>query len=129
MLILRLVLILVTILFILLQRVDVRVTRSERLTVKISFTFLALVLSEERPKRHHVGGVTKLLKNVKGVFKSLKYLLSKTDIVFQNQNKDYSTDEKQPLIDVTFHFSLLQLIISLSILLYYIVKNKVKRVI
>lgn len=129
MLILRLVLILVTILFILLQRVDVRVTRSERLTVKISFTFLALVLSEERPKRRHVGGVTKLLKNVKGVFKSLKYLLSKTDIVFQNQNKDYSTDEKQPLIDVTFHFSLLQLIISLSILLYYIVKNKVKRVI
>lgn len=129
MLILRLVLILVTILFILLQRVDVRVTRSERLTVKISFIFLALVLSEERPKRRHVGGVTKLVKNVKGVFKSLKYLLSKTDIVFQNQNKDYSTDEKQPLIDVTFHFSLLQLIISLSILLYYIVKNKVKRVI
>ena len=128
--ILRLLLILGAVLFILFQRVDVRVTKNEKLTVKINFTVFALVLTEDARRKKPLKSIVGLISNLKGVFKSFKFLLSKSDIsLFENQQQYYAFEEKLPLIDVSFHFSLIRMIISAMILLYYIVKNKVKRVI
>lgn len=114
----------------LLQRVDVRVIKNEKLTVKISFTFFALVLTEDADRKKTFKRIPRLLSNFKGVFKSLKFLLSKSEVsLFEKQQKYYESEEKLPLFDISFHFSLIRMIISAMILLYYIVKNKVKRVI
>lgn len=127
---LRLLLIITTLLFILLQRIDVRVTKGEKLTVKISFIFFALVLIEEKTKKRKLWRFSKIIKRLKAFFKSSKFLLSRSDIVLHSHSSyDDTTDSPKPIIDVSFHFSLFNLIISALILLYYILKNKVKRVI
>lgn len=127
---LRLLLIITTLLFILFQRIDVRVTKGEKLTVKISFIFFALVLIEEKAKKRRLWHFSKIRKRLKALFKSSKYLLSRSDIIFHRHTYgDDAQNYPKPIIDVSFHFSLFNLIISALILLYYIIKNKVKRVI
>ena len=85
-----------------------------------------ILVKHKKPLKSIVG----FISNLKGVFKSFKFLLSKSDIsLFENRQQYYASEEKLPLIDVSFHFSLIRMIISAMILLYYIVKNKVKRVI
>ena len=124
---LRLLLILSALLFILFQRVDVRVTKRERLTVKISFNILAFVLMDDGERNRYLGNMPKLFKGFKGKFRSIRYLLAKSRVTFGNTHAD--TNEGTPFVDISFHFSLLRLIISALILLYYKVKAKVKRVI
>ena len=124
---LRLLLILSSLLFILFQRVDVRVTKRERLTVKISFNILALVLIDDGERSHYLWNMPKLFKGFKGIFRSIRYLLAKSRVRFGNTNAE--AEENSPFVDISFHFSLLRLIISALILLYYKVKAKVKRVI
>lgn len=127
MLLLRSILIISALLLILLQRVDVRITRCERITVKISFTVFALVLTEDKVGNPRPKSLFKYLRNAGAIFRSLKYLLAKTSVIFL---RDTTPDtEKRPSFDVLFHFSLIRLIISLLILLYYIVRNKVRRLI
>ena len=127
--ILRLLLILFALSIILFQRVDVRVIRNERLTVKISFIFFAIVLIEDGRKRGYLKGTSRMLRNLGGLFHSLKFLFRKTDIVFPKADDNITKyDRKTPIIDVTLHFSLVRLIISSFILLYYIIKKKIKRV-
>ena len=127
---LRLLLIITTLLFILLQRIDVRVTKDEKLTVKISFIFFALLLIEEKDRKRRLWRFSKIRKRLKALFKSSKYLISRSDIILhRHYGKDDTQNYSKPIIDVSFHFSLFNLIISASILLYYIIKNEVKRVI
>ena len=125
--VLRSILILSALLLILLQRVDVRVTGSEKTTVKISFTIFALVLTEDKVGNLRPKSPFKLLRNAKGIFRSLKYLLAKTSVSVRRDTE--SCADERPLFDVSFHFSLIRLIISLLILLYYIVRKKVRRLI
>ena len=56
------------------------------------------------------------------------FVKSDVKLVKTSESSDKS-DASDARIDLLFHFSLLQLIISALILLYYIVKNKAKRVI
>ena len=117
-------------LFILLQRVDVRITRTDKLTVKINFTLLAIILSEADINTKHIKGLFKLLKNRKGILRSTKYLIAKSELSALKIPFHSSFSPNGSIsFDLIFHISLLQLIISALILLYYIVKNKVKRVI
>ena len=129
MIFLRWLLVLVALLIILFQRVDVRVTRGERLTVKISFIFFAVLLTEDKRQKRNFRSISRLLKSIKGVFRSLKFLLAKSDITLY-QSKEYigNRTEKTPIIDLTLHFSLFRLIISAFILLYYIIKNILQEV-
>ena len=127
MLSLRLLLIFTTFTIVLFQRIDVKVTKYEKLTVKISFIFLALVFSEGEKERMRFRRYTRLLKNFKAVFKSLKYLFINSDIFLDASRELYGYAENKPTIDLSLHFSLFRLIISLLIFLYYTVKHKVKR--
>ena len=127
---LRLFLLANTLLFILLERIDVRVSRQNGITVKISFIFFAIVfwtdgLILKQRKRY-----LKTVPNLKAILKSTRYLFLKSNVrlVKSRRNGD-KADVNNSHIDILFHFSLLQLIISALILLYYIVKSKVKRVI
>ena len=114
----------------LMQKVIVRVTKNEQLTVKINFTFFALLLCEEKLNHKKIRQLSKIFLNFRGMFKSLKYLLPKTDILLHvNETEVSAAYETKPMIDISFHFSLFRMIISALILLYYIVKSKVKRVI
>lgn len=114
---------------ILFQKIDVRITKCEKLTVKINFIFLAIEFTEgkkdNRCFKHYPG----LLRNIRAIYRSARYLFLSTKIHFLN-NPDYRiSDEIRPVIDLSLHFSLLRLIISLFIFLYYTVKYKIKRVI
>lgn len=168
MLITRLLLLLCALLFILLQGVDVKVIGGERLSLKISFNILALVLTEEEIKKLRPKGFGKILKNLGGILKSAKYLISHSIVTVTKIDNEspFIGDDAPWLIltfgrlildyleansrafrtvftdtsmtnnelggyafDISFHFSLLRMIISASILLYYIVKTKAKRVI
>ena len=163
MLILRWLIAVSGLVFILLQRIDVKITRHAKPTVKISFNILALVLTEDNIKKTNLKRIRGLIRNLIGALKAFGYLISKSDVVivryernvdeaisspinqarliatsqfttsyfdskakslsFVNENKPKDTS-----FDVSFHFSLFNLIISALIFLYYIVKNKVKRV-
>lgn len=128
MIFLRWLIILLTLLFILFQRVDVRVTKGESLTVKISFVFFAIVFSERRSNKRKFKLSSLFKGRTKAALKAVKYLISGSDItLFDNK---HVSDKEMPLIfNISFHFSLFRLIISLLIFLYYILKIKIKRVI
>ena len=127
---LRLFLLANTLLFILLERIDVRISRQNGITVKISFIFFAIVfwtdgLILKQRKRY-----LKTVPNLKAILKSTRYLFLKSNVrLVKSRRNDDKADVNNSHIDILFHFSLLQLIISALILLYYIVKSKVKRVI
>ena len=172
MVILRLLPVSFVLLFILLQRVDVKVKTRDRLTVRIDLNITAIILSEDKIKKKHLGRIPKLLKNLPIVYKVLKYLVAKSDVtvieyndnplidgeddIFKNarryaiyqivysylatnsksfhftENRVYSDEkdkEKTSDFDLIFRFSLFHLINSALLFLYYIVKNKAKRVI
>lgn len=172
MLILRLLPISFALLFILLQRVDVKVKTNDRLTVRIDFNIIAIILSEDEIKKKHLGEIKKFIRNIPIIYKALRYLISKSEVIviectpnalsyaeeeiFKSirryaiykiaysylatnsrsfhfaENQVYSHDnpgEKSSDFDVLFRFSLFHLINSALLFLYYIVKNKAKRVI
>ncbi len=172
MMLLRLLPITFALLYILLQRVDVKVTKRDTLTVKINFNIIALVLHEEKINKQRLKQLSGLLKNASSALKTLKYLISKSDvavkiydipyessdpitiiknagikassrlffsylgicsrslnIITAEENFDDNSDPNMPGFDASLHFPLYHLIISALFFLYYIVKNKVKRVI
>ena len=172
MVILRLLPVSFVLLFILLQRVDVKVKTRDRLTVRIDLNIIAIILSEDKIKKKHLGRIPNLLKNFPIVYKVIKYLVAKSDVtvieyndnplidgeddIFKNarryaiyqivysylatnsksfhftENRVYSDEkdkEKTSDFDLIFRFSLFHLINSALLFLYYIVKNKAKRVI
>ena len=172
MVILRLLPISFVLLFILLQGVDVKVKTIDRMTVRIDFNIIAIILTEDKIKKKHLGKMSRLLKNLPTIYKVLRYLVKKSDITVIEHNQDplfvgendifksagryaiyqiiysylltnsrnfyftenrvYSNEasrEKSSDFDLLFHFSLFHLINSAVILLYYIVKSKVKEVI
>ena len=127
---LRLFLLANTLLFILLERIDVRVSRQNGITVKISFIFFAIVFWTDglilKQRKRYLKTVPKL----KAILKSTRYLFLKSNVrLVKSRRNDDKAEVNNSHIDILFHFSLLQLIISALILLYYIVKSKVKRVI
>ena len=154
MIVLRLLPLFVIILFILFQKCSIRITKKEALTVKLNFSLLAVLFTEEKIKKIRLGRFVKSFRQISGIIKSAKYLISKSDFLILDNEKlidnlifiylkanarsltlkdadvDYS-DNSQELtkIDVTAYFYLVHLIISALIFLYYMVKNKVKRVI
>ena len=78
-------------LFILLQRINIRVTKSEELTVKINFNIFALVISDNQGKRNKKRrGFIKLFSPT---LKSVNYLLSKsTAVIFRQEEKAFNND-------------------------------------
>ncbi len=165
--ILRFVLLTFAFLFILLLRIDLRITKRNNFTIKINFIFFAIILEEDKIKRIRMRDLQKLTKNLSGLIKSTSFLISKSNITVSNKYntpfvsenpitiftrrtstaliltylankaKSFAYDTHNSIessyfdptiLDLTFHFSLLNLIISALILLYYIIKNKVKRV-
>ena len=126
--ILRLILILTAILFILLQRVDVKIIRREKLTVKISFNLFAVVLTDGGEKKKSISQKIRYLKNARSVYRAAKHLISKSNISLQRTteiNEKTAVNSSRYLLLI--QFSLFRLIISLLIFLYYTVKHKVKR--
>ena len=75
--IVSMLLILLAVLLILFQRVDVRITKTESLTVKISFIFLAITLVEENVKRLGFKEIKKTFYLVKGLANPLSTLYQK----------------------------------------------------
>lgn len=130
MLFIRCILLLTSLVLILFQRVDIRVTKSNGFTAKISFIFFAIVLSGDSDEKLSRRKLVSILSSFKAYFKALKFLLKKANnklvkyepVIDQNGNIG-------SFIEINFCVSLIQLIISASILVYYILKNKLKRVI
>ena len=168
MIFLRLLPILSALLFILSRRIDVRVTKAEELTVKISFNIFAIVLTEDKIKKRGLKKLSKLIKSRRSILKSADYLISKSNVrlykfistdpsvsvpLAYNAYREASvyfisaylertarkfsfsairdTDknaQNQVKFNLLLHFPFSHLIISALIFLYYIVKNRVKRV-
>ena len=168
MIFLRLLPILYALLFLLSRRIDVRVSKSKEMTVKINFNILAVVLTEDKIKKRRLKSFSKLIKGTKSILRSADYLISRCDaelysftdiqsgisapIIYnayrvaavhfiaaylernarkfefaEIQNTDSEVQNRSGF-NLLLHFSLWHLIISALIFLYYIVKNRVKRV-
>lgn len=153
MLVLRLFPIFVLVLFILFQKSSIRIVKSDLLTVKLNFNILALVLKDDDGKKIRPTKLIKSLRKYSGALKSARYLISKSDFVIYDSESltnrliflyldanaksvgfvdhaqnEISRNEIPSKIDITVYFSLIYLIISALIFLYYTVKNKIKRV-
>ena len=124
----RLFLMLSALLIVLFQKVDIRVTKYDRLTAKINFMLFAIVLTDEYPRKRIKLRSSHLRYSIKAIFKSTKYLLSRSGVTI-SATEGAKQDGQSPIIDISFHFSLFQMIISAMILLYYIVESKIKRMI
>ena len=129
MLLLQLLFVFTTLMIILFQKIDVRITKCEKLTVKINFIFLAIEFTEVKKDNRCFKQYPGLLRNIRAIYRSARYLFLSTKIHFLNNPDDRISDEIRPVINLSLHFSLLRLIISLFIFLYYTVKYKIKRVI
>lgn len=170
--ILRFLPILFALLFILLQRVNIKVIMREELTVKINFNIIAIVFSQTDTAKPSPEDLINLCKNLRGIFTASKYLLSKSVVNIKFFKETTQTDthssifsyvrtmavkrvilayleanskhfvfsekaldderkmeEGKTYFDLVIYFSLIHLINSALILLYYIIKNKAKRVI
>lgn len=112
MIVLRLLPIFFTLLFILSRRTNIRVTKSEELTVKINFNIFAIVLSEEKIKKRGLKKLPKLLKNAKGILKSLDYLVSKSEVRIIKCKIPDSADKKFHVIRNAYFLASTQLLIS-----------------
>ena len=168
MMVLRLLPIVFALLFILSRRIDVKVYKSNRLTVKINFNILALIIREGNNQKIRFKSLVRFIKNAKPSYRFLNYLISKSEVVlFEHENsRDENEDssifktaytylsnqfiisyfertaqkfriskyEKRDIsignstvFDLNIHFSLWHLIISALILLYYLAKERVGR--
>ena len=85
MFILRLIPVVTTLLFILLQEIDLRIIKREQLTVKINFNIFALVLISEKKSRK--GKFKKLIKALPSIIKSANYLVSVSRITIRRFNE------------------------------------------
>jgi len=112
MIVLRLLPIFFTLLFILSRKTNIRVTKSEELTVKINFNIFAIVLSEEKIKKRGLKKLPKLLKNAKGILKSLDYLVSKSEVRIIKCKIPDSSDKKFPVVRNAYFLASMQLLIS-----------------
>ena len=89
MILFRLLPILFALLFILTRRVNIKVIKSNDLTVKINFNIFALVLSEDKIKKYGIKKFYNLIKNTKTLFKSFDYLISNSTVaIYDRMNFD-----------------------------------------
>lgn len=89
MILLRLLPVFFAALFILTRTVCVRVLKGDKLTVKINFNILAVVLAEDNTKKRGIRKTIRLIKGVRSAFKTFDYLLSKSDVkLFINNQND-----------------------------------------
>ena len=77
---LRLMTVTVALLFILLQRVDVKVKIQDGLFIKINLNIIAIVLYESNEKRNHIKDIFSSINKLPIFLKSIKYLLTKSNV-------------------------------------------------
>ena len=106
MVILRLLPVSFILLFILLQRVDVKVNARDKLTVRIDFNIIAIILSEDKIKKMHLGKISRLLKNLPTIYKILKYLVKKSDVTVI----EYNLKEENDVFKTARRYSFYQII-------------------
>lgn len=94
--------------------IDIRVTKSEELTVKINLNIFAILLTEERIKRRGFRKVGRLVKSLKNLLKPLEYLISRTEIRIYKLSSPLSNGST-----VATPYSL-PFFVSLSVILSYI---------
>ena len=78
--VLRLIPIFVTLLFILFQTVEIKVKMRSKLTVKINFNILAIVLYEDKRRKTRLKALFSLVSTISKFTKSIKYLISKSKV-------------------------------------------------
>ena len=104
-------------LFILTRKIDVKVIKDEALLIKISFNIFALVLTEEKIKRKEIRKIPKVLRSLKGIFKSADYLISKSIVnVFKCNLLDADERGLPLLYNASFY-------VSAKVLFYYLSQN------
>ena len=67
-------------LFTITRIINIRVTKSDELTVKINFNIFAILLTEDKLKRNGFRKASKLIKSIKNIIKPIEYLMSKTEV-------------------------------------------------
>ena len=112
MVILRLLPISFVLLFILLQRVDVKVKTRDRLIVRIDFNIIAIIFSEDRIKKKHIGKFSRVLKNLPTIYKALRYLVKKSDTTVVEHNQNPLFVGENDIFKITSQYAICQIIYS-----------------
>ena len=99
-------------LFALTRKINIRVTKSDELTVKINFNIVALVLTEAKIKKRWINKLPNLIKNVKGALKPLKYLVSKSEVLIISCINSNPESRRFPVIYSACFYASTQFIIS-----------------
>ena len=171
MFILRIMPILCALLFILLQKVSIKIKTQDEVTVRIDLSIIALIFSGSKKSKFRPKSIKSLFNYFPAIYRAAKYAIKKSEVyIFTRQNKanddlkieyvhSYSANPLQliyPFLlfnskrvclidnstyskansskpDQDFNLSLelplISLINSALVFLYYIMKNKVKRVV
>lgn len=112
MMLLRLLPLIFALLFILSQKIDVKVHRTDRLTVKINFNILALVLQEDKIKKNGLKSISRIIKNVKHFHKSIDYILSKSEVRLLKHEISNNETEVFSIIKSAYSYASRQFLIS-----------------
>ena len=89
---LRLMTVTAALLFVLLQRVDVKVRLRDSLFIKINLNIIALVLYETKEKDKHLKDIFDAINKLPIFLKSIKYLLSKSNVILAFREETFLSD-------------------------------------
>lgn len=161
MIILQQICILLAFLWILLQKINIRIILSENTEITINLPILSIAFITDKKQKSVIKRNLKLVKNLSVLLKSFKFILKKSQVyvnILQSSNQSFITQRipffvtfpiayaylnntaksvyysnkksyNGAFFDISFHFTLIFMIILPLVFLYYKVKNKVGRVI
>ena len=109
---LRLLPIFCTLLFTLTRKINVKVTKSDEITVKVNLNIFALVLTEEKIKKRTFRDIRKTIKRLKILYKPFEYLLSRSEVVIRRLDTSLANEPSAPMLYTTYIFASMQFLLS-----------------
>ena len=114
---LQLLPIICALLFAFTRKIDIRVTKTDKLTVKINLNIFAVILTEEKIRKRGIRKLSRMRKSLKSFLIATEYLVSKSEIRIYEFHP--STDDFR----VSSVLQSLSLFASFGIALSYLKKN------
>ena len=117
MVILQLLPIICALLFAFTQKIDIRVTKADNLTVKINLNIFAILLTEDKIQKKGIRRLSRIRKNLKSFLLAMDYLISKSEV------RIYRLDISNTDLSVLSMLQSISRFASIGIAISYLEKN------
>lgn len=99
------------------RKIDIRVTKYDKLTVKINLNIFAILLTEERIRKRSIRKLSRIRKSFKSFLLAIEYLISKSEV------RIYSLNTSNTDLSVLSILQSISRFASIGIAISYLEKN------